>query len=155
MSRTTCTIHVACAIVEHEGRILVARRGTGRRALRWEFPGGKIDRGETINACIVREIQEELAIDIRPRRQLPPHTWRYPDIAIVLHPVICGFRRGTLQLREHKAAMWIAPSEADGLQWCDADRKVLELYKQRYMKHPKKTSDRARSTPGRRSTCSR
>lgn len=122
------------------GRILVARRSAGNRALRWEFPGGKVDPGETITACIVREIREELAIDIRPRRQLPPHTWRYPDISIKLHPVICRFRQGSIQLREHKEAMWIAPSEADGLQWCDADLAVLETYLKRLTRRQTTTS---------------
>jgi len=149
-----CTIRVACAIIEHQGRILVARRGTGHRALRWEFPGGKIERGETINGCITREIREELAIAILPRRQLPPQTWRYPDLTIVLYPVICSYRRGPIVLHEHKEAIWILPADAAGLQWCDADRIVLETYRQRYAGGTKIT-DWAKATPARRKRHSR
>ena len=121
-------IKVACAIIERDRRFLTTRRGTGQRALLWEFPGGKCRPGETTNACIVREIREELGITVRPLRELPPVRWRYPDVTIILHPVVCRYQKGRIVLHGHTAAKWIIPTEASQYTWCGADQPILEEY---------------------------
>ena len=84
-------IDVACAIIEKDGRVLAAQRSeTMSLPLKWEFPGGKIEPGESAAACLVREIAEELAVGIVIGAALPPSNWRYPDFAITLHPFVCA-----------------------------------------------------------------
>lgn len=119
-------MRVACAIIVRRGRILAARRGAeGARAWRWEFPGGKLHPGETAADCVVREIREELAIEIEPLEVLPAVKYRYPDLAIELIPVVCRYRSGRIQRREHAATRWISPGEATRLDWCAADREIV------------------------------
>jgi len=148
------TIRVVCAIIERRGQILVTRRGSGRRALLWEFPGGKLETGETAAQGIIREIREELGMRIRPLAFLPALRWRYPDTTIIMTPVIARHTGGRLVLREHTAAQWITPKESVELEWCAADSKVLERYLQRQTLDAK-VSARARAIPARRKKRSR
>ena len=98
--------------------------------LKWEFPGGKIDPGETPEECLKREVREELGIEIEVGAELPTITHRYTDFTIKLYPFLCCILEGEISLREHKALVWLRPGELQRLDWAAADRPVLEEYQQ-------------------------
>lgn len=122
-------LKVTCAIIEHEGRVLVTQRSdTMQEPLLWEFPGGKIEQGETEEACLVREIQEELNIRVRPLKRLTPVIHQTPTRTIELIPYICYFDGGTIHLLEHLAYEWVAYDDLIKYSWCLPDVPVVEEY---------------------------
>lgn len=122
-------LNVCCAIIEHKGRVLAAQRGrTTANAGKWEFPGGKIEPGETPTQCIIREIMEELSIAIKITGTLDKVVHHYPDRLICLHPFICSHDGGEISVNEHEQVGWFLPEELWDLHWSDADIKVLENY---------------------------
>ena len=96
--------------------------------LKWEFPGGKIRSGEAPEACLRRELQEELGIAVSVREALSPATHRYPAFTVTLHPFRCAIESGTLTLHEHAAVVWLAPAKLLTLDWAEADLPVIEAY---------------------------
>jgi 8-oxo-dGTP diphosphatase len=123
-------IAVACAIIEHQGKVLVTQRGLHKaEGGLWEFPGGKLEAGENPEICIVREIREELNLLIHPREQLNASDHLYPGKTIRLIPVLCDWVSGSLQLHEHAAYQWLLPEELPTLAWCPADVPVIETYR--------------------------
>jgi len=96
--------------------------------LKWEFPGGKIRSGEAPEACLRRELKEELGIGVRVRAALSPVTHHYPTFTVTLHPFRCAIEAGTLTLHEHAAVLWLAPEELLNLDWAAADLPVIEAY---------------------------
>lgn len=123
-------IDVACAIiVDPEGRILVTQRSAMMKLpLKIEFPGGKVEQGETPSTCLVREIKEELNLDIRVIFGMPVIEHAYPDISIRLIPFVCEVAGSRIILREHKAYHWLDANELWGLDWAEADIPVMENY---------------------------
>lgn len=122
-------LKVICAIIEHEGRVLVTQRSeTMREPLLWEFPGGKIEQGETEEACLVREIQEELNIHVRPLKRLTPVIHQMPTKTIELIPYICYYEGGAIYLLEHRAYDWAVHDDLKKYSWCLPDVPVLEEY---------------------------
>ncbi len=120
-------IQVTCAILIQEQRILAVRRSNSMsRPGKWEFPGGKMETGETAEECIVRELQEELAIRVEVIQPLTPSQFNYPDISIQLLPFLVRKLSGDIQLREHDACMWVSPSELFQLDWAEADIPIVE-----------------------------
>ncbi|EMR01260.1 (deoxy)nucleoside triphosphate pyrophosphohydrolase [Cesiribacter andamanensis] len=120
---------VACALIEHNGRVLVAQRGLHKsEGGLWEFPGGKLEPGESPEACIVREIAEELSLQISPYARLAPAIHVYPGKSIRLIPLLCRLHGGKLQLHEHAACQWLLPQELPALAWCPADVPIVEEY---------------------------
>lgn len=118
---------VACALIEHEGRVLAVQRSPGmRQAGLWEFPGGKLESGENAAGCIVREIKEELDMDIRPLKALTP----VEHSPIRLIPVICSWTGGKMLLHEHSDARWLKEDDFMHLSWCQADIPVWKEYLQ-------------------------
>jgi 8-oxo-dGTP diphosphatase len=105
-------VNVACAIILHEGKILVAQRGEQMSLpLKWEFPGGKMKDGESAESCIVREILEELEIDIEVIVRLNDSMFNYETISVNLIPFICNYRAGEIRLIEHKEVKWLLSSD--------------------------------------------
>ncbi len=126
-------IQVSCAIIEHKGRILAAQRGKHtHNAGKWEFPGGKIEEGESPRDCLHREIREELAIAISLIAPLPVVTHHYPDKIICLHPFVCQYDGSEISPGEHQHILWLQPEEIAQLNWSEADIKVWEHYLQEY-----------------------
>ncbi|TVQ17074.1 MAG: (deoxy)nucleoside triphosphate pyrophosphohydrolase [Bacteroidetes bacterium] len=127
-------IHVSCAIIECNGQVLAAQRGQHTsNAGKWEFPGGKIEKGETSETCLRREILEELAIGITITASLPAFTHHYPDRTICLHPFVCSYNGAPVIAGEHQKIVWLAPEEIPKLNWSEADIKVWEYYLQEYL----------------------
>ena len=116
MIRVTCAI-----IIENEKVLAVQRSETMPNQLQWEFPGGKIHDGESEEACLVREIKEELDITVHPGQRLTPSIHHYADKSIELIPYLCNITDGTIVLKEHKALQWIERSDLLQLNWCEAD----------------------------------
>ena len=124
-------IHVACAIIERDGLVLAAQRSaTMSLPLKWEFPGGKIDAGESPEECLRRELVEELGVHVRVVRPLPPVTHHYPAFTVTLHPFVCSIESGGLTLHEHAAVTWLRPAELTSLDWAEADFPVIDAYRQ-------------------------
>jgi 8-oxo-dGTP diphosphatase len=93
---------------------------------KWEFPGGKIELGETAEQCLIREMQEELAIRVEVIQPLTPSQFNYPDISIQLLPFLVKKLSGELQLSEHDASKWVSLSEIHQLDWAEADIPIVE-----------------------------
>ena len=120
-------INVTCAVIVRDGMVLAAQRSvTMSMPLKWEFPGGKVNDGESLEACLRRELVEELGIFARIVRALPPNNHDYPSFAITLHPFICEIDSGEITLHEHAAINWLSPSEMLTLDWADADIPIVQ-----------------------------
>ena len=96
--------------------------------LKWEFPGGKMLEGESPEACLRRELREELEIAVSIGAALAPTTHHYPSFSVTLYPLLCTIESGTLTLREHAAATWLAPENLYAVDWAEADLPVLAAY---------------------------
>lgn len=122
-------IHVTCAIIERDGLVLAAQRSAAMSlALKWEFPGGKIDPGESPEECLQRELVEEMGIQVCVGKSLPSSTHHYPKFTVTLHPFICFIESGEIFLHEHAAIAWLPPAALHSLDWAEADLPVIESY---------------------------
>jgi 8-oxo-dGTP diphosphatase len=122
-------VRVACAIIEDRGTVLAAQRSElMNMPLKWEFPGGKLEEGEDPAACLVREVREELGVDVGILHVLPAILHRYDTWTIELLPFVCEITGGNITLHEHKAIVWKAPRDLSGLDWPEADIPVLHSY---------------------------
>lgn len=131
MSYTRNHIRVSCAIIERDGCVLAAQRsGSMIMPLKWEFPGGKIMEEESPKACLSRELIEEMGIHVAVNSPLPPTTHHYPAFTVTLFPFVCSIRSGTITLHEHAAVTWLPPDDLASLDWAEADRPVLESYRE-------------------------
>lgn len=120
---------VTCALIEHGGKVLCAQRSASMKLpLKWEFPGGKIEAGETPEQCLVREIKEELGVEITILEPLPSNIHNYGTRPIKLLPFRCEIIQGELQLKEHQAFRWLYPSKLMELDWAAADIPIVEHY---------------------------
>ena len=122
---------VAAIIVDSENRIFATQRGSGDWKDWWEFPGGKIEPGETPQQALRREIREELDTEITVGELLHTVEWDYPKFHLTMHCFLCTVERGSLTLLEHEAARWLAPNELASVQWLPADWEVIEVLKKR------------------------
>lgn len=126
MAETIPHLQVACAIIRKDGLILATQRSESMSLpLKWEFPGGKLEPGESPAACLLRELQEELGITVRVGQGLEPVTHQYPCFKVTLHPFLCDQHEGTMILHEHRAACWLAPQELSALDWAEADLPII------------------------------
>lgn len=122
-------IHVACAIIERDGKVLCTQRSASMSMpLKWEFPGGKIDLGESAEECLRRELVEELGLTINIGSVLPPHTHHYENFTVTLYPFVCTIASGVITLHEHSAMVWLLPSQMASLDWAEADWPIIEKY---------------------------
>jgi 8-oxo-dGTP diphosphatase len=117
---------VTCAIIIKDGRILATRRSEVMNLpLKWEFPGGKIEDGETAEGCLHRELKEELNIEIEILKKLDDQPYDYDDFSINLVPFLARYISGDLVLSEHKEYLWLPKEELVYLDWAPADIPVL------------------------------
>lgn len=127
-------IRVTCAIIIESNRVLCAQRSENMsHPLLWEFPGGKIEAGETASACIIREIKEELNIEINILERLESHFHTYPQKQeIELIPFICSFIGSNIKLKEHKCIRWVLVKDLDKLDWAAADLPIVTIIQEKY-----------------------
>lgn len=122
-------LHVTCAVIERDGLVMAARRSSAMSLpLKWEFPGGKIDRGESPEECLRREILEEMGVRLSVMKSLPASTHRYPTFTVTLYPFVCRIESGEITVREHSAIAWLPPDELKALDWAEADLPVIDSY---------------------------
>ena len=119
-------LEVTAAIICKDGKFLICQRPKGKNCeLLWEFPGGKIESGETAEACIVREIQEELGVTLRVLRKFTDVIYEYPDKTVHLHFFLAEITSGELVCKEHNALAWITTDEIGNYQFCPADDSMI------------------------------
>lgn len=120
-------IDVVCGVIEDgEGRFLACLRPPGKHlGGLWEFPGGKVDRGETPAAALARELFEELGIDVEVTTPLPAVEWNYGNVTIRLLPFRSRVVSGEIQPIEHEAIRWCDASDWESLDWAPADVPVI------------------------------
>ena len=121
---------VAAVIHDAEGRIFATQRGYGDMAGGWEFPGGKIEAGETAQQALHREIGEELDTDITIEELLDTVEWDYPTFHLEMACFLCSIAEGSPRLLEHEAARWLAPADIDSVAWLPADVLVVDALKE-------------------------
>lgn len=122
-------IEVVAAVIVDNGRIFATQRGYGDWKDWWEFPGGKIEKGENPEEALQREIREELATEINIVQLLQTVEYTYPTFHIKMHCYICSISKGKLTLLEHEAARWLEAQELDSVNWLPADMLVMSKVK--------------------------
>lgn len=120
------TLQVVAALIINQDKVFATQRGYGEFKDGWEFPGGKIEPGETPEQALKREIQEELATEIQVMKSLTTVEYDYPTFHLSMQCFICKVKRGELTLLEHEAARWLSYDELDEVDWLPADRIVME-----------------------------
>ena len=124
-------IHVVAAIIVDGDRIFTTQRGYGDWKDYWEFPGGKIEPGETPEAALYREILEELDTEIAVGERITTIEYDYPEFHLSMECFLARVIEGSLVLKEHEAAKWLTKAELDSVKWLPADQIIIELLMQR------------------------
>ena len=116
---------VAAIICDADGRIFATQRGYGEWKDYWEFPGGKVEQGETAEEALKREIREELSTEISVDEFLCTVEYDYPAFHLTMHCYLCHIEGGHLELKEHEAARWLAKDELESVEWLSADWQIV------------------------------
>lgn len=122
-------VEVVAAIIQRDGLVYATQRGYGEWKDWWEFPGGKVEPGESCEAALIREIREELTVEIQVEQRLCTVAYDYPTFHLVMHCYFCKLASGHLTLLEHEAARWLSQQELDAVEWLPADKVVVEKLK--------------------------
>ena len=120
---------VAAIIHDDEGRLFATQRGYGEFKDYWEFPGGKMEPGESPEEALKREIWEELETRIVVEKLVTTIVYDYPTFHLTMHCFWCHVESGSLTLKEHEAARWLQAHELDSVDWLPADKSVIDLIK--------------------------
>lgn len=123
-------IKVVAAIIKNEDKILATKRGYGEFINMWEFPGGKIESGETKKQAIVREIKEELNIEINVDKFALDIEYQYPNFYLFMSCFMCSIKEGSIELLEHNDGKWITKEELNTLNWLPADIDAVNYLKE-------------------------
>ena len=123
------TIHVAAAVIRDGDRIYATQRGYGDFKDGWEFPGGKLEPGETAKEALVREIREELAAEVEPGEFIDRVEYDYPSFHLSMDCYFCTIKKGHLTLMEHEAARWLTKDTLDSVGWLPADLDLIRKIK--------------------------
>lgn len=123
------TVRVAAAVIRDNNRIFATARGYGAFKGKWEFPGGKIEMGETSQEALKREIMEELATEIKVGDLIDTVEYDYPDFHLTMECFWCEVVNGGLELKEHEAARWLMREELYNVEWLPADVRLIENIK--------------------------
>lgn len=123
-------IKVVAAIIKNEDKILATKRGYGEFINMWEFPGGKIEPGETKKQALVREIKEELNIEINVDKFALDIEYQYPNFYLFMSCFMCSIKEGSIELLEHNDGKWITKEELNTLNWLPADIGAVNYLKE-------------------------
>ena len=123
------TIRVVAAVIRQDGKVFATQRGYGPWKDYWEFPGGKIEPGESPEEALRREIREELDTVVDVRERLCDVEWDYPEFHLSMGCYLCTVVSGELTLREHESARWLDDAHLEDVNWLPADRTVIEEIK--------------------------
>lgn len=119
-------LQVAAAIIHDDaGRLLATQRGHGQWKGYWEFPGGKIEAGESPRQALQRELWEELEAHIAIEHLVETVEWDYPDFHLTMHCYRCHLTDSHFRLKEHQAARWLDATQLDSVGWLPADRDLV------------------------------
>ncbi len=130
LSKVMKRIEVVAAIIhDDQDRIFATQRGYGDYKDWWEFPGGKMEPGETPEEALKREIWEELVTRIVVERLVETVEWDYPQFHLTMHCYLCHVESGHLELKEHEAAKWLRKDELESVNWLPADRELVRKLK--------------------------
>jgi 8-oxo-dGTP diphosphatase len=133
------TIEVVAAVIIEDGKVFATQRGYGAYKDWWEFPGGKIEAGETREAALIREIKEELNTEIAVEELISTVEWDYPDFHLVMHCFRCSIHSGELTLNEHEAARWLTADTLQEVNWLPADLEIIRQVKKLLSESSEKT----------------
>ena len=121
-------IEVVAGIIEHNGKILCMQRNIGRYdyvSLKWEFPGGKIEKGETEEQALERELREEMDLEVQVGKHFCDVNYKYPDFELSMYCYKCKTNDLNFKLNVHKDFKWLKKDELNGLDWAPADRSIV------------------------------
>ena len=122
-------IEVVAAIIIKDGKLFATQRGYGDFKDGWEFPGGKMEPGETKEQALARELREELEIKTEVGKLIKTVKYSYPKFDLTMHCMLTKITEGTPNLLEHEAARWVTKEEIDDVAWLPADLEVIEEVK--------------------------
>jgi len=125
------TINVVAAVIKENDKVFATERGYGEFKGGWEFPGGKIESGETPQEALAREIKEELDIEISVGELIDTVEFDYPNFHLSMDCFWGTVSHGTLILKEAEAAQWLTKDTIDNVNWLPADQLILELIKEK------------------------
>lgn len=133
-------IAVTCALIFHHEKILTAQRSSKMDLPSlWEFPGGKVEAGESQTACIIREIKEELGIQIEVLERVGEFDYSYSEeLAIRLIPFLAIWKSGEIILLEHEQISWVGKSDLNMLKWAPADIPIVQYLERNWERFQKK-----------------
>lgn len=120
-------VEVVCGVIQNsDGAYLACQRPPGKHlGGLWEFPGGKVDAGESPESALIRELREELAVEVEIGTPLSPVVWTYGEKTIRLRPFFCQILAGDPQALEHERLLWCLPANFAELSWAAADIPIL------------------------------
>ena len=124
------TIRVVAAVIKNDDKIFATARGYGEFKGGWEFPGGKIEEGETPEEALLREIKEELDVEIRIGDLIDTVEYDYPKFHLSMDCFWCTIQSGELTLQEAEAARWLSKEKIDSVEWLPADKELVEKIKE-------------------------
>jgi 8-oxo-dGTP diphosphatase len=121
-------IDVVAAVIKRNNKYLVTQRNKNKyMSLKWEFPGGKVEKGETLKEALLREIKEELSVEIDINMKITKEKYKDEKINIILHYYFCSLKSGIIKLNEHEDLAWIEKKDFGNYIFVEGDKKILNL----------------------------
>ena len=127
------TVRVVAAIIIHNNKVFATQRGYGEFKDGWEFPGGKIETGETPEEALVREVKEELDTEVEVRELMDTVEYDYPTFHLSMDCFICRILSGNLVLKEQEDAKWLTREQLDSVDWLPADLGLISKIKEDHL----------------------
>ncbi len=127
-------IEVVAAVIYESGKILATQRGYGEFKDGWEFPGGKMEKGESAEQALIRELREELTVTVEVEKLLMTVEYDYPAFHLTMHCFLTKITAGKINLLEHEAMKWLSSEDINSVEWLPADIQVVEYLKKHVLK---------------------